>query len=247
MTEMRLATWNLAVPNSASRRSRIQAHLEQIDATVWVFTECHDLLDAGYQNTHSSDPGRDRDVDPLSRWVTIATDCELQPLVVSDSIRCAAARILPDSAAAFVVFGTVLPWIGSTWRSYPANNGNAFAAAVRLQQQDWSRIRMSFPDDEFFVIGDLNQDLADSHYYGSATNRAVLEAALREVGLTAMTAGAADPVRRDSPYCAAIDHICGRRDSVWQVDRTGRWPDTPKPMTSLSDHFGVDVTLAHKA
>ena len=47
-------------------------------------------------------------------------------------------------------------------------------------------------------MGDLNQDLAPTHYYGSRQNRTALHEALDQAGLVALTAGALDPLRRDS-------------------------------------------------
>ncbi len=92
-------------------------------------------------------------------------------------------------------------------------------------------------------MGDFNQDLASSHYYGSKRNRAALQSALAKAGLEAWTAGRQDPVRRASPPCACIDHICGRVDSAWTVRATSRWPQAAKPDVGLSDHFGIGVEL----
>jgi len=99
------------------------------------------------------------------------------------------------------------------------------------------------PDDEFFLMGDFDQDLADSHYYGSRANRVALEAALQGAGLIPLTSGENDPVRRHSPPCASIDHICARIDSNWGAESRVRWPDAPVPERRLSDHFGIAVSL----
>ena len=56
-------------------------------------------------------------------------------------------------------------------------------------------------------MGDFNQVLVDSQYYGSKKNRRELESALQDTGLMALTSGKNDPIARDSTPCACIDHI----------------------------------------
>ena len=77
----------------------------------------------------------------------------------------------------------------------------------------------------------------------SRANRAALEDALEGAGLVALTAGAGDPVRRDSAPAACIDHVCARGDSAWQAAPAVRWPDVPVPERWLSDHFGLSVVF----
>lgn len=141
------------------------------------------------------------------------------------------------------MYGTVLPWLGSEWRSFPSANGIAFRAALAVQAADWMKIKRDYPDDELFVLGDFNQDMVSPRYYGSRANRTELETALEIAGLVALTAGSGDPIRRDSSPCACIDHICARRDSKWTAMPAERWPDVPVPERWLSDHFGVSVEL----
>ena len=43
-------------------------------------------------------------------------------------------------------------------------------------------IRKANRDDELFLLGDFNQDLASFHYFGSKKNRLALENALLESG-----------------------------------------------------------------
>jgi hypothetical protein len=146
----------------------------------------------------------------------------------------------------FIVYGTVLPWRGSSWRDHPGVSGIAFREALSLQSEDWVRLQSEFPDDEFFVLGDFNQELVEPPYIGTQTNRHALEEALAKAGLVALTAGANDPVRRDLDAFACIDHICSRRASAWMVESTERWPRTASPERWLSDHFGVAVSMIAK-
>ena len=69
---------------------------------------------------------------------------------------------------------------------------------------------------------------------------------MAEVELIALTSGSGDPIRRDSPPRACIDHICSRRDSMWHPIEIERWPDLPVPDKTLSDHFGVRVTVTER-
>ena len=245
---LKLATWNVMKPVSPARREAMRAHTDREHADVWVLTEAHDGFSPGYAFSHSSAPGFDGDSSRnLDRhhWVTIWSRFPLDPLATSDEKRTAAVRIKPDGCAPFIVFGTVLPWIGSQWRGHPSAKGVAFREALSVQAADWVQLRREFPDDELFVLGDFNQDLVSPRYYGSRANRAALEAALESASLSVLTAGANDPVRRDSPTCACIDHICARTDSKWHAQSIVRWPDAPVPERWLSDHFGLAVSLRH--
>lgn len=240
---MKLATWNVALPVAERRRKALRSYTDTVTADVWVLTETHDGFSVGMENSHSSAPGRDGRHAPEHRWVTIWSNFRLEPIETADPMRTACARVSPPDADPFIVYGTVLPWLRDAWRDYPAKGGVAFSAAVELQQGDWRSIHERYPDHEFFLMGDLNQDLADSHYYGSKANREKLRQALETAGLVALTCGANDPVRRDSAPWACIDHICARYDSAWVAEAPERWPDAPAPVRSLTDHFGISVQL----
>lgn len=241
---MKLATWNVALPVSARRREAMRSHTDREQADLWVLTEAHDGFTPGHAFSHSSAAGRDGLHGKEHHWVTIWSRHRLEPLETSDGQRTAAARVGPESGDSFIVYGAVLPWTGSQWRGHPSAGGVAFREALSVQARDWVRIQRDYPEDEFFVLGDLNQDMVTPRYYGSRANRAALEAALENAGLAALTAGNGDPVRRDSAPCACVDHICARRDSNWRADPAVRWPNVPVPERWLSDHFGVSVSLA---
>jgi endonuclease/exonuclease/phosphatase family protein len=244
---LKLATWNLELPVSPRRREALRAHTDREQADIWILTETHDSFTPGPTFTsHSSAPRRDGLHEPEHRWVTLWSRHPIEALFTSDVQRTAAARITPDSGAPFIVYGTVLPWIGSPWQGHPSAGGVAFREALSVQLDDWIRLRRDYPAEELFVLGDLNQDLVSPHYYGSRANRSTLEAALERAGLTALTAGGGDPIRRDSSPRACIDHICARHDSSWRPAPAVRWPDLPAPDRRLSDHFGVSVVLTSR-
>lgn len=238
---MKLATWNLQLPVSSRRRAELRKHTDREQADLWVLTETHDGFSPGHPFSHSSLPGRDGRHLPEHRWVTIWSRYPIAPITTSDEQRSAAVRVSPSEGTPFIVFGTVLPWLGSRWRDRASSV--AFCEALELQAADWKRLRQEFATDELFLLGDLNQDMVSPRYYGSRTNRAELEKALEDAGLTALTAGLGDPIRRDSAPRACIDHICARRDSTWRAQPAVRWPNLPAPDRRLSDHFGVSIVL----
>jgi len=241
---MKLATWNLALPVAERRRQEMRRYTDEQDADVWVLTETHEGFSPGHRFSHSSAAGRDGLHKKEHHWVTIWSRHPLEPLDTADDKRTAAARVRPESGDAFVVYGSVLPWIGSPWKGHPSAGGVAFREALGVQKEDWMRIRCDYPTDERFVLGDFNQDLVSPRYYGSKSNREALEKAFRDAGLVPLTAGVGDPVRRDSHGCACIDHICARRDSKWRPEPAVRWPDVPAPEKWLSDHFGLSISFA---
>lgn len=141
---MKLATWNLEKPVSQRRREAIRAHTDREQADIWVLTETHDGFTPGHAFSHSSAPGRDGDAEPEHSWVTIWSRHPIEALATSDIARTAAARITPDSGDPFLVYGTVLPWIGSTWHNHPSAGGVAFRAALAVQLDDWMRLRRDY-------------------------------------------------------------------------------------------------------
>lgn len=248
---LKIATWNVMKATSDKRLAEIQKYVLEQQADVWVFTEVSKaLIDRlNFKCSYTSSEGCDDGTPKGHYWTAICSDHCLESLPVSDPKRTAAVRVHPDNEVSFVVFGTVLPWFRDKWCGYESAGGFAFKAALDVQAGDWKCLREKYPDDEFFVAGDFNQDLVDQspRYYGSMTNCNALENALKANALVALTGGKNDPVRRDSNPYACIDHICGRFDSKWDVRKTTRWPREAKPQRWLSDHFGVAAELVRKA
>lgn len=240
---MVLATWNLMHAESVHRRKLLREHTDRVDADVWILTETHDAFSPGLPYRHSSLAVADERHHPDCRWVTIWSRYELDPLKASDAERTAAVRISPGFGPPIIVLGTVLPWLGSAWRGHPARGGVAFREALRVQMSDLRRMAADHPDHDLFMAGDFNQDLVSPPYYGSRANRTELEGALASANLVPLTAGSRDPIRRLSPPCACIDHICASSTARWRASAPFRWPDRPLPDRRLSDHFGVGVRL----
>ncbi len=247
---MKIGNWNLERASTPARRAALREHTDRVGADLWVFAETHQDFAPGLPHSCSSSPGRDGipGLDTQAdRWVMIWSTHRMEQLEASDGIRTAAARVYPEGAAPYLVYGTVLPWNGDNWRGYPSAGGVAFFEALKVQTADWLSLRRRFPDDELFVMGDFNQDLASTHYYGSRIKRSALVEALDECGLVALTAGEGDPIRREAAPLACIDHICALRDSTWNASPAIRWPETSIPDPRLSDHFGLSVTFTQKS
>jgi endonuclease/exonuclease/phosphatase family metal-dependent hydrolase len=246
---MKLATWNVQRLTRATsvRMSRVRPYLDAINADIWVLTETGEDVSPGpgYQGVATTEFDR-ASHDPGEVWTKIWSRWPIERLApVSDPARCVAARVVPPHRAPLIVYGTVLPWPSSTWRGLAYKGGLAFGAALEAQASDWASLQAAYPSDDLFAMGDLNQDLCVGKpaYCGSRLNQGRLREALARASLVAFTDGVDDPIRRDSPPMACIDHICGPARLSASVRSTTRWPEAPAPVRGLSDHFGVAVEL----
>ncbi len=242
----RIATWNLARPTSAARQAGLVREIDRIGADIWIFTETHLEVTPGRAYACASTTASDRPQRPGEAWTAIWSRFPMTPLgPTSDPARAIAVRIEPPARPPIVVYGTVLPWLGSPWRDFPAAGARAFIAALDAQRADWSVLRATYPDCELVVAGDFNQDLHHRHYYGSRTGRLALRAALEAEHLMCLTSGSDDPVAtvERAPH-ASIDHICVTKLLAQRavLPRTA-WPATSTPDQNLSDHFGVAVDV----
>lgn len=246
---LRIATWNVERPklSEATRRARLLEAMQMMQADIWVLTETHTALSPGSGFTAVTSQGTDRPCEPGETWVTIWSRFPMQPVDhISDSCRAIAVRITLPGSRALIVYGTVLPWLGSTWQGIPAAGGAAFSAALTAQLADWRSLQRDNPDCDFILAGDLNQDLSSSHYYGSKKNRIALQSALLTANLQCLTAAELDPVPKHAPSHASIDHIC-ISSRLTLVGSAVSWPVSDSPQKNLSDHFGVLVELISNA
>ncbi|MEL6937773.1 MAG: endonuclease/exonuclease/phosphatase family protein [Cyanobacteria bacterium J06598_1] len=240
---LRVANWNVARPQSQPHRERLAEVIQAISADIWILTETHESLSPGPTFTCATTTVSDRVCKPGEAWVSIWTHFPTEQVFpTSDSARTLAVRILPEQTKPIIVYGTVLPWLGSPWRNIPSADGAAFAAALESQLSDWISLQHEHPDCDFILAGDFNQDLAQSHYYGSRKNRAALNLALKSAKLHCLTAGELDPVLEHAPTHASIDHICVSSDLKSAAPPIS-WPALSKPQKNLSDHFGLLVSL----
>lgn len=242
---LRIATWNVERPklSQATRRARLLKAMQTMQADIWVLTETHTTLSPGSEFTAVTSEGVDRPSEPGEAWVAIWSRLPMQLVTQpSDSGRAIAVRITPPDAKALIVYGTVLPWLGSARQGIPAAGGAAFSAALTAQLSDWISLQRDNPDCDFILAGDLNQDLGTTHYYGSRKNRTLLQSALLTANLQCLTAAALDPVPKHALSHASIDHICTSK-GLTAVGSAVSWPMSSKPQKNLSDHFGVLVEL----
>jgi hypothetical protein len=244
LTTLRVATWNVARPRPGSERAQKQrTHISDIDADVWVLTEAHRDFWIGEAYQLIAHSGRDAAMGAAECWVGIWSRVGGQARPTDDGERTAAIAIEGEGGQRTIVYGTVLPWLGSPWRGVPAAKGAAFAAALAVQSSEWQSLQH---EGHLCVAGDLNQDLlADGHYYGSARNRADLESSLAAAALTCPTAIPQDLVRRHTGNAAAgTDHICLSRGLSLTPDSELVWPSAAERTPRLSDHFGASVRFA---
>ena len=240
---LRIATWNLERAAGARKRADAQHRMDDTDADVWVLTESRRDLSPGADHRLIAESAPRHDTDGTERWVTIWTRLAggvARP--TRDDQFTACARIAGAPGGALHVYGTVLPWRGSTWRGRASAGAEAYAAALSVQRDDWRELKS---DGELCVAGDFNQDLSSRAFYWSRAARKHLEGALCASGLTATTASPNDPVSRltdDAEAC--IDHVCVslglmRRlvsaPRAWRAEFEGR---------RISDHPGIVVTFS---
>lgn len=232
-----------ATPNQ-SRFAVIEGYCKAQLSDIWFLTETHQDLSPhqGYFGIHSGTP--DRLFRPGERWSSIWSKWPIEslPSYASDASRCVAGRVNQAELGEIILYGSVLPW-NTDPRAKESTSYEAFAEALDVQKSDWLKIRRNFPNAMFIVAGDFNQDLVDKHFYGSKNKRVALESALKECELSPLTAGTNDPIARDSYPRANIDHIFMTSRLACSLEKTSRWPDTPQPVKSLSDHFGIKVEI----
>ncbi len=242
---LKIANWNLerVIPDRM-RAKRIEAVMSKIDTDIWILTETHqDITPSPFYSLICEEIDKERNSG--ERWSSILSRYPIESLnhFVSDKKRCVAGKIEHPKLGSIIIYALVLPWIGSKWQGIPSQGGAAFAAALATYQSDWQKLKLSYPKALHVIAGDLNQSLADWHYYGSAQNRSKLELALKESSLHPLTSGSNDPIARDSSPHACIDHICISKNKTMKIISTVRFPNTDEPDKKLSDHFGVLVEL----
>jgi hypothetical protein len=220
--------------------------MQAVDADIWVLTESHTHVAPGDGFQLIAHSGRSDASDAGESWVTVWSRIGGAPVATTDCDRSAAAEVSLGSGRTLVVFGTVLPWLGSGWRNVAAENGAAFGASLAEQVADWNRIRIDDPRRELCVAGDFNQDLLTvGHYYGSKAGRTALRSALDTTKLSCPTSDPGDAVHRHTAGRAAgIDHICISAGLSTANHSAHVWPALEARGKTLSDHFGVCINVA---
>jgi hypothetical protein len=237
---MLIATWNLMrPPDSGSRREALLARVATINADVWVLTETRRGFAPGaeYALASVSAPAPDRHRD--ESWVSIWSRLPSSPLALNaEPERTACAQIRVGDTA-LLVYGSVLPWISDSRRH--VRGADAFAIALRAQAEEWLTLRSALPGTELIIAGDLNQDLAAFHYYGSRRGKTLLAESVAAAGLVCLTASSSDPLLRHAGR-ASIDHICVT-EALAVSATVFAWPTPEEVGKKLTDHFGVAAHL----
>jgi len=241
-----ITNWNInrATP-STPQSKRLKIYFDGFAPDIIILTETHEefIPIEGYFGIHSGTP--DYSHADGERMCSIWSKVPVEPLndYMSDPARCTAGRIILTENHAIVVCAIVLPWGGDRWQGHSPRDGNAFQKALDTYRVDWRILRAQFPNDDFILAGDFNQDLIADHYYGSKDQKRIMREALLKDDLKPLTADTNDPVYRDSPPHACIDHICISEPSGFTLDSVVRWPDTPAPDLAFSDHFAITAKL----
>lgn len=248
MNSLRIATWNLDYLSLEGNKADLcHAIMADIQAKVWILTETQKGFNPGEDFCMVAESDQASDLPPNRRWTTIWAHRSLSGTQVKtlDSERTACARFKLPGELILHVYGTVLPWLGSTWKGFHGTEGKAFLAALAEQMKDWHALQSESSDASLCVAGDFNQDLLETgHYYGSKVGRKALTNALEQAKLKCLTSGKMDPVARLQPGAANIDHICisGLLSQTVKSEEVIAW--SPKQQGSkLSDHFGVSVEV----
>lgn len=234
-----------ARPGRGRRAAALLTHMEAVSADVWVLTETWRGFQPGpaYNLVASSADAPDRDAGGGECWVAIWSRMPAIPAPLkADPERTVAARVQAAGGPPLMVVGTVLPWLADA-RYAPLRGGRAFCEVLARQASEWCTLQQEHLDAGLCVVGDFNQDLASSHYYGSANGRLVLQKAIADAGLVCLTAGAHDPLL-DVPNQASIDHVCVAQGLLGHGHaEVGAWPAPPLERRRLTDHFGVHLDL----
>src|SRR5271170_68190 len=114
---LRISNWNLKrIIPSERRAAIIRNMMVGIGADLWILTETHDAINPGDGFFCVTSDLPDRISKRGERWVAIWSRFRLEALdlfVGLDTARCAAARLEHPELGKIVVFGCVLPWLGS--------------------------------------------------------------------------------------------------------------------------------------
>lgn len=241
---LRIATWNINRAKIALRHGAMRTAMKDVEAHIWILTETRDSISPG--------PGYHRVAQSLEnrrglndeRWVSIWTNLpQGSSLETRDDEFAACAVFKRPVGTTLAVYGTVLPWRGSTWRGHESSKARAYAAALNEQSTDWSELRREYG--LVCVAGDFNQALSQPFYYWSNAAEKLLRDALTTNELSARTGGLLDPVRGiSSKKAACIDHICISEMLVSRQHENAHAQSPKVDDKPLSDHPIVWLDLA---
>jgi len=225
----------------AARSQRIRDAIAAIPADVWVLTETHAefQLPEPYEAVASSSTATDRG--PGEQWVSIWVRRSLaakRKNVRGEPQRSAAVIIPRAPAGALLVFGTVLPWRGD--RSTADRGAVKYEKSLAAQTSDWRKLAATHKSANVCIAGDFNQELSAGGPVGTHHGRAALVHALAESGLTCVTSGERDPLKK---WRASIDHVVLSRHLAARALPATIWPDRFPLPKDWPDHHGVCVEI----
>lgn len=249
MAQLHIATWNLDHPFSKKSkgtrkkmRNMLQAHAADVDILVLTETD-EQFQPPGYTRISATTPRENSDEN--ERWTMIWAKNDSNPNLLMDIDTFDTSRttcsVLRVKNIELMVYGTVLPWVGSAWCGFDATV--SFHKALKVQAYEWRLFQqeMSLP---LVIAGDFNQDLWEWHYYGSKKNKELLKKELFNNALKWDWNNGYDPVvEMTDCHHAAIDHVFVSKQ--FEITRKSAWSCCDESGKQLTDHFGslVEVGL----
>ncbi len=223
----RVGTWNVELP-PRSRSDRQRQCIEAGDADIWVLTETRDTLDLSeaFQPVSTTErPGGER-------WVTVWSRLPLvETVLLRDPMRTAAA-VFEGPAGPIVVVGTVLPWHADRGPTGTARNWTEHHRVIPEQAAEWAELAARYPKATLCVAGDFNSDLAETHIYGTALGRSLLEVGLASAKLLCATRTVGGLTHPPIDHVAVSGTVRARVVASWEGTVDGE---------RLSDHSAVVV------
>lgn len=248
---IRLATWNLDRPSLTSwkRLPVMRKVFDVINADIWVLTESRTTLApaAGLFGLHS-EPHPARRPDQEERWVSVWSKWPLRriqerPTPWSLTVMC-------DSLIGpLLIRGLVLPYHAEPPETSlePTGHWTQFSRELRVQADDWRRLRKLYPRIPLVIAGDFNNSIDGSTYYGTASTRAELAGAIEGSSLRCVTG---EDVVETGKLVGnhLIDHVCvsAGLEVLGDITCWQGWSEKADgTKTTMSDHPGVAVQLAN--
>ena len=152
---IKIANWNLEriMPNQR-RVEHIKDAISKISSDVWILTESH--KDVGPEHFNSVTSGELKDGEC---WSSIWSHYPINSLsdFVSDYERCAAAKVIHPKYGDLIIYATVLPWVGSSWRGQHWQKGTAFISALETYKNDWKKLQLAYPDALHIIAGEIGR------------------------------------------------------------------------------------------
>jgi hypothetical protein len=221
--------------------------MEEVDADIWVLTECFTSRSPGDGYTGVFSPAHPaRRPNTEERWASIWSR---HPISLLDKParhrRGTVSAMVHTPIGPVVVYGCVLAYMHEPTHDNGdrANAWEVHTAEVERQRSDWQKIRELHPDIPLIVAGDFNQARSGRpRSYGTDANRDAVSEGLREAGMVCLTEGDLVEARKIAEP-SHVEHICATGD-LRAVGPVQAWRRVNESGTRLSDHPTIAVDFS---